>query len=369
MKTVVYIRAADVFNDSRATKEIRALIAAGYRVVILGWDRSGKSEIKCRELFSDCSNVGIDFYPAVVSDGLGLRNIDKLLGWVLWVGKKLKQLKHVDIVHACDLDAGMGAFSYCRRKRIPLVYDIYDYYVDSHYIPSVAVSLVERMEIALINLAQITIICTEERREQIAKAKPRKVIVVHNSPDIDEYQAVCEPAYDYIYCGGLNDRRLVREILEGYESNCDLKFFFAGHGTYVPVAERLSEQYENFTFAGSLTYAKVLEEEAKALAIAAIYEPTIRNHRLCAPNKFYEALALGKPIIVCKGTGIDKIVEEHAIGTVIDYSAEEFYHALRALKADPELCMEMGQRARKLYEDKYRWSKMEKVLLDAYENI
>ena len=107
--------------------------------------------------------------------------------------------------------------------------------------------------------------------------------------------------------------------------------------------------------------------ESKSICLSAIYEPTIRNHRLCAPNKFYEALALGKPIIVCKGTGIDKVVEENNIGKVIDYDVHQFYNAVRMFKDNPELCAQMGKRARKLYEEKFSWSIMERLLLETYE--
>jgi glycosyltransferase involved in cell wall biosynthesis len=116
-------------------------------------------------------------------------------------------------------------------------------------------------------------------------------------------------------------------------------------------------------------YAEVLKVEQQSRVLSAIYEPITRNHRLCAPNKFYEALALGKPLIVCKGTGIDKIVEENNIGCVIEYNVQEFYRVLRELKGNPSLCKGMGERARKLYEEKYKWSIMQEKLLNCYSKL
>lgn len=113
----------------------------------------------------------------------------------------------------------------------------------------------------------------------------------------------------------------------------------------------------------------MLQLQASSLCISAIYEPSIRNHQLCAPNKFYEALALRKPIIVCRGTGIDSIVEKNNIGIVIDYSAEEFYKAVRFLKANPCIVQQQGLNARKLYEEEYSWSLMKKRLIDAYMRL
>ena len=34
--------------------------------------------------------------------------------------------------------------------------------------------------------------------------------------------------------------------------------------------------------------------------MTAIYDPNISNHYYAAPNKFYEALMLGKPLIMVK---------------------------------------------------------------------
>lgn len=369
MKTVAYVRATNVYDDSRATKEIVALAKAGYQVKVLAWDRNGKASAKCAEVFALLQNrISCIYYSAEAENGIGMRNITKLLGWIQWVYKTLKTCGKLDVVHACNLDAGLGAYRYCRWSGTPLVYDIYDYYIDSHSIPSVIGPMVEKMEISVIDYAQVTIICTEERREQIAKANPQKVIVLHNSPDV-EAVTQRDIEYDYVYCGALVGRRLVGEILNTYESNSDMRFVFAGYGPLCAKAEELSRRFYHFTFKGVLPYAEVLEIEAGSMAIAAIYEPTIRNHRLCAPNKFYEALALGKPVIVCRGTGIDQIVEKNQIGVVIDYNVEEFYNAVRYLKADPELCRQMGQRARQLYDQKYRWSIMEEKLLDTYGEI
>ncbi len=369
MKHIVYVRATGIYDDSRATKEITALAKAGYRVTVLGWSRDTQALTESEKVFSAVRGaVSFRFFEKAVAGGIGLKNIDKLVGFFRWVATSLRQCGHIDAVHACNLDAGLGVYRYCNKHHIPLVYDIYDYYIDSHAIPKMLVSAVERAEIRLINSAAVTIICTEERREQLAKAKPKQVIVLHNSPDV-EALIPDSVIYDYAYCGALGPKRLLEEVVTAYPKNNDLSVCFAGSGRYQPQVAALSEEQERVTFLGALPYGKVIETELKARVLSAIYEPTIRNHRLCAPNKFYEALALSKPLIVCRGTGIDRIVEEHDIGLVIAYDAAEFFSAVRTLVSQPERCAEMGARARQLYEKQYCWSIMESRLLDAYAQI
>ena len=369
VKTVAFVRATNVYDDSRATKEIITLLKAGYKVNLLAWNRNGKAPENCSKIFASYKNsINFYFYKADAENGIGLRNITKLLSWFFWVYKMLKSLTPLDSVHACNLDAGLGAYKFCKKFRTPLIYDIYDYYVDSHSIPSFIAPLVENTEIKVINYAHTTIICTEERKEQIAKASPKNILILHNSPDLDAPKHT-DSVIDYVYCGALGERRLLKEILDNYKNHCELQFTFAGYGEYSNQAKDLSQKYEKFEYLGSLTYDEVLSVEAKAMVISAIYEPTIRNHRLCAPNKFYEALALGKPVIVCRNTGIDKFVEKHQIGVVINYNAEEFYDALKYLKANPDMCREIGIRARNLYEKNYRWSLMAEKLLKTYETL
>ena len=371
MKTVVFIRGADVFNDSRSTKEIMAFVEDGYRVEVLGWNRSGNALEQCRVTFANVlDRVNFTFFNVRAENGIGVKNIHKLIGWIIWVNKMLKKLAmkcEIFAVHSCDLDTGIAANKFCRKNKINFVYDIFDYYIDTHYIPSVLRNLVEKAEIKTINNADVTIICTEERKEQIEKATPKKLIIIHNSPELNE--ASTQEDIDYCYCGAMFDMRLISEILGEYNNNSDLKFVFAGHGPYSQITAIMADKYANFTYMGPVPYATVLSIESRARVLSAIYEPTIRNHRLCAPNKFYESLALGKPVIVCRGTGIDKIVQENNIGRVIDYNANDFYEALRELCLNDDLRIEMGKRARKLYDEKYDWRIMKDILLRTYREM
>ncbi len=369
MKTIVYIRNADVYYDSRATKEIKALAENGYKVIVLGWNRTGQATEKCLETFQAYSGISFRFYEQLMPNGIGMKNIGKLAGWFRWVAGTLKEIGDIDIVHACDLDGALGASRFCKKHRIKLVYDIYDYYVDTHdNIPYILRQFVEKREISIINQADLVIICTEERKAQISKARPRKVIVVHNSPDL-RFIPDRKNEFDYVYCGNLGEERLFGDILRLYRTNSDLKFFLAGFGAYSDEARSMSEQFENLRFGGLLNYDEVLDTEARAVCLSAVYDPSWKNHQLCAPNKFYEALALGKPVIVCRGTGIDQIVESHHIGTVIEYRAEQFYEAIRYYQSHPEECDRIRTEARELYDHKYQWCVMQDRLLKAYGEL
>lgn len=369
---IVFVRTSGIYYDSRASKEILSLVEGGYTIEVIGWDRTGVSLEKSKAAFSDVlENVSFRFFDLQISH-LGIRNTDKLIRWMRYVKKELADIcrrKKIVAIHACDFDTGFAVTKIAKRKKIHLIYDIYDYYCDSHSMPRSIRGIVANLEDRIINSADATIICTEERREQIRNAHPSKVVVIHNSPDIDETDEDIPKEFDYVYCGTLAGGRLIKEILETYEQHSKVRMVFGGDGEFADLCRRLDNEYENFKYFGVIPYSKVLELERKSKVISAIYDPSIRNHRLCAPNKFYEALAIGVPVIVCKGTGIDSIVENEKIGDVINYNAEEFYQSLEKILRDDEASRQISKRSREIYNNQYRWKYMKDKLISLYKEL
>ncbi len=365
---IAYTRSSNIFDDSRATKEISAFLEKGFQVAVYGWNRDGEAFSRSTELFKNYEgNVSFFFYNGGIGNGI----IEKILArfkWNRWLKRELFGNKKIDVIHACDYDTGAAVRKVSKRKGIRYIYDIFDYYIDAHPVPGLIRNKVENEEIKVINDSLTTIICTEERMEQIKGARQNNVVVIHNSPDVPIVQKR-EIKYDYAYCGSLFGGRLIEEILDKYIQNNSLRFVFAGNGIYSEKARHLANTEKCFSYLGAITYDEVLKVEAEAHVLAAIYDPSKRNHRLCAPNKFYEALALEKPVIACRGTGIDRVIEENNIGVVIDYDADQFYSAVEYLRQNNNICQEMGARARKLYEENYTWDRMKQKLLGIYDLV
>ncbi len=369
---IVFIRASGIYYDSRASKEIKSLVEGGYRVEVIGWDRTGMALEKCQKVFSEIIDyVNFHFFDLQISH-LGIKNMDKLLKWMKYIKTEFTSIynaNNIFAIHACDFDTGFAITKFVKKNKIHFIYDIYDYYCDSHNMPEPLRIIVSRLENAIINISDATIICTKERKEQIRKAHPSKVIVIYNSPDINEGADDVEKEFDYVYCGTLAGGRLLKEILENYKYHTDIKMVFGGDGEFAELCRELDQRYEHFSYVGVIPYSKVLELEKKSKVISAIYDPSIRNHRLCAPNKFYEALAIGIPIIVCRGTGIDSIVEEQSIGHVIDYSVKDFYQSLDNMIKDDEMYKQISKKSREIYKTQYRWKSMKDKLISLYTGL
>lgn len=112
---------------------------------------------------------------------------------------------------------------------------------------------------------------------------------------------------------------------------------------------------------GFISYSKMF--------LLAIYDPSIDNHFYAAPNKFYESLMLGKPVMMVKNTGMSTVVKDENIGVLIDYSKEGFIRGAEELVAKKDEWISMSQRMKKLYKEQYSWAEMERRLVELYTSI
>lgn len=142
----------------------------------------------------------------------------------------------------------------------------------------------------------------------------------------------------------------------------------AGMGKLGEYAKQASEKYENINFYGMINYEDALELYSKCDIMFAIYNPSVANHRYSAPNKVYEAMMNGKPIIVAKNTSVDKIVEKENMGFVIEYNKEDFENVLSIISNDRSILDEYSINSLNAY-GKYSWVEMKKKLINIYNEI
>ena len=95
-----------------------------------------------------------------------------------------------------------------------------------------------------------------------------------------------------------------------------------------------------------------LNMENAADIVYAMYCKTNPNNIYAAPNKYYEALLLGKPIITTKGT----IVEKKCIDNNIGWAVEEDIEQLRQLilEIDQREIDEKGKNAFSLWHNHFQ---------------
>lgn len=377
MKRVVLLRSNPVQPDPPVEKMADALLEMGMKPTILAWDRSRKGRLFGSEHFPSGTAQIVRFgIPASYGAGWGgmfsfLRFEWNILQWLL------QNRKAYEMIHAFDLDTGIAAWMVSKLFHKKLIYHVLDAYSDAHFFSDSFIKrTVHKVEMALINHADATLLCTEERIAQIQNSSPKRLEIVHNTPDsaviknsehfeLEESAAEVKIAFVGTQCRG----RCIEEMIDAVMRDERFELHIGGYGPLDDVIREADQQCERIHYYGKLPYDQTLSLEQQCDLMVALYDPEIPNHRYCAPNKLYEALMLGKPLLMCENTGWDTLFQEEKIGYLIPYSREGIAQGLNKLYAVKDQWPAMSEAGKRLYQQRYSWETMKHRIRKIYTEI
>src|SRR5699024_5719507 len=149
------------------------------------------------------------------------------------------------------------------------VYHIADFYADSRGgYPNFIKKIIRKFEYIVINRAEVTIICTEDRVKQIEGSKPKKLVIVHNTPivsdeiinsakrNIEEHKN--KESLTFTYVGGLTERRFIKSVINVIKKYPRVTLNIAGMGKLNDFVQKASVENENINFLGMIDYKDAL---------------------------------------------------------------------------------------------------------------
>jgi glycosyltransferase involved in cell wall biosynthesis len=94
------------------------------------------------------------------------------------------------------------------------------------------------------------------------------------------------------------------------------------------------------------------------------------NNISCLPNKLFDYMLVGLPVIASNFPLYKEVVDENNCGLIVDPTKpEEIAAAIEYLIEHPEEARKMGKNGRKAVLEKYNWEKESKKLLAIYERV
>jgi len=364
---VIMLRSNPISPDVRLEKEANTLADAGYDVTLLGWLRYGNDSIL--ETRSKYTIKRIKFLAP-----FGKRIVFYLPFWWSLVFFHLLT-DEWDVVHAADLDTFVPALCAAKLRRKKVVYDIFDFYVDMVSFPAPISSCIAKFDIFLMRFADALIIVDPSRLKQIKRENDSSVAIIFNSPMDDNCISDTkfhkdEQYFKIFYSGHLFKDRDFNSIIEIVKENKNLRLEVVGWGDFEEEFIELIGEESRISFGGMIPYKEVIQRTLKSDLLFALYDPSVPNNLYASPNKLFEAMMCGKPIIVNDGTSMAEIVRKENCGLIVPYgNVNAIKHAILMLIDDPQLCRQLGENGRKAYEQKYNWKIMERRLLDVYNEI
>jgi glycosyltransferase involved in cell wall biosynthesis len=370
---VTLVRARAI--DPTVNKVAKTLSANGYDVKLLVWDRQNTLEGEKGDGYTICrfdfkapyDKLAVAFYLPI---------------W--WIYEFFFLLKDkCNVIHACDLDTLMPAILARFIKRVHLCYTIYDFYAnnlpDGHLqlvrkLVRSSVAWVERLGIGF---TEILFLVDESRYEEVRGARINRLAYIYNSPpdylNVSRTKKLRSVSRELtlFYGGVINRARGLQFMARAVQDLDGVRLILAGPVHDEAFLENSVLTSGRIQYLGWLpSYGDVIKETLEADILFRFSDPKIPKTKYESPNKLFEAMMCGKPIIVSDGSSMADIVRKENCGLVVPYgNVAAIKEALLKLKNDPELRQELGHNGRRAYENRYNWRIMEQRLLDSYQQL
>jgi glycosyltransferase involved in cell wall biosynthesis len=345
--------------DVRFTKIAATVRQAGHDLVFIGLDRHPEAEIPAPP-------------PGVVVKMLKrpIRTRAALLravpAFALHVARHLHDAEP-DVVYCRDEEAvifvlaariaGCGA--------APIICDLYD-------------SLPLRMPVwwgrvlaraaAFLALGQSRqiIVTDENRRRLVAPRHLPRVTVLPNYPRRSDFVAtgtLPTGPIRILVAGQLLPQRGLGQLFQACQGLEGIELWCAGH-VASPWVRDVFLQAPFTRYLGILPQSQVLQLTESCDAVFCFYEPLTPNDVHASPNKLYDAMAVGRPVIINAETTVAQFVSDHKLGYVTGYHDTDALRAvLRSLLAARAGLAEFAARVTDLSRVKYCWEAVESRLI------
>ncbi|MFC1870797.1 glycosyltransferase family 4 protein [Chloroflexota bacterium] len=158
--------------------------------------------------------------------------------------------------------------------------------------------------------------------------------------------------------------RAVSKLVKKYPK---LKYVVVGAGPDMSFLRQLTHDLnldQQVDFVGQQSHDKVMEY----MKIADVFSLPSWNEAFGVV--YIEAMMHGKPVIACRGEGIDGVIENKLTGLLVKpKDVESLSRAIDFILENPQNAQELGERAKKLILENYTWEKNAQSYIKLYKEL
>jgi len=261
-----------------------------------------------------------------------------------------------DIVHAMAYMGIPVGLDLGRRDAAPVLYDARDIYVDAANIarlPGPARRLFAQVERRWARRASRVVTVNDPYADVMEQrfGVPRPLIVMNCSYRRDEPAVPRRLFHErlgldsdtriVLYQGGFSRDRGIEQLIEALPSYPDRTVLvLLGYGSLQAELERRATEpglADRLFVLPAVAPTELLDWVGSADVVAMPIQPSTLNHRLTTPNKLFEAMAVGVPVVASDLPGMAAIVRETGCGVLCDpTSPAAIATAIRSILDAPE---------------------------------
>jgi glycosyltransferase involved in cell wall biosynthesis len=388
--------------DIRVRKEVQALQAAGNTVYLLCLRRKGEPYTEVAEglhitrLNGGTQNVTLAFWDVVMSV-LFIHPLFyfKLPAWI----KKNK----IAALHVHDLPLTGTALAVRKKCGVKVIADFHENYPDAlgvwfrwkkNPLARLKNKLFmhparwRKLEARAVHQADRIIAVVEEMKQRLIEnyhTDPAKIIVVTNTesktfiqqplhPDI---YAAHQGKFILAYAGHIGPSRGMDTAIEGMAllKGKPIVLVITGAGS-AEVMQKLANMVnelglqEQVFFYGYQPFSKFYSLMHFSNVNIIPLKLTVQTDN-SAPNKLFQAMMAGRPLLVSSCTSLKRMIESTGAGLVFQHNnAQDFAEKVLTLYNDPQLCETLGKNGLKAtMEGTLNWEYTQQYLIELYQSL
>ena len=369
-KRVYMTVSSDLATDNRIHRTCSVLEGLGYQIYLLGRKKKNSPVMPQRNYRVRRIQLrfekGMLFYAA-----LNLR-----LFFILLFAK-------YDFIFANDLDTLPAAFLASRLKRKPLLYDSHELFTEVPELvnrPNVqrVWMVLEKMmvprigEIITVNQSIAAIF---EHKYHIKSSVVRNVPLRHEKIEAHHrsFLGLTDVQTMLIIQGsGLNVQRGIEEAVMAMPLIPSAVLFLVGDGDVIAHVKKLVIQLqlqEQVRFVGRVPYNELLKYTAAADLGLALDKPLSLNYALALPNKVFDYIQAGTPIVASALIEIETLINRHNCGVILpEVTPELIAEKINELIAKPERIAEYKTNCLKAAQFE-NWETEKQVLMEVVQRV
>jgi glycosyltransferase involved in cell wall biosynthesis len=269
------------------------------------------------------------------------------------------RLRRGDILVCVDLETALLGFFAARLRRAKVHYDMADPFFLAK--PVRCASFWKKIESWYMRHADLVTAPHRSRFQLFDTHLPDHARVVENVPtsfgveDIVHLRSLREKSHVITlgYFGSLDYFRGIEDILSFVEDYPELRLLIGGRGVLQDLVIEAAKRCERIQFIGTYRPEDLGSLTRNVDVYCSLYYRGKPLHQFAAPNKYYEHLALGIPILISEGILNASDVRNNESGWVIEDGRNALDKWFRMVREDKNSIVRCSQKAIELWNTQY----------------